>query len=307
MTIQRNGFMAGKSYGCRPMLSIGTGVGKSIKIDCLYNTVFVCTHTDMDFHLMTRRRRDHGFLSGKNDLGRTPGNPCYQCRENLTDRRLFCTKAASDTRLDHTNFRRRNVQRISYDPSDMKRDLSGRNHRQSLKMVHITVGTEGLHHGLLICLCVVNLIYCIRTFFQHGIHITHFFYIGGTEITLIISAGRDRHIPVILRVHQNGIILGCVDIQNRFLHTIFYLNAFQGFIYCLFCLTGYDGNRIPYKTHMLIYDITIPWTDLRRCLPGQSKSFVGNILIGQNTGNPLDLLCSLCLDLFHPGIGMRTS
>ena len=61
---------------------------------------------------------------------------------------------------------------------------------------------------------------------------------------------------------------------------------FRGFIYCLFCLTGYDGNRIPYKTHMLIYDITIPWTDLRRCLPGQSKSFVGNILIGQNTGNP---------------------
>ena len=256
---------------------------------------------------MTRRRRDHGFLSGKNDLGRTPGNPCYQCRENLTDRRLFCTKAPADTRLDHTNFGRRNVQRISYDPSDMERDLSGRNHRQSLKMVHITVGTEGLHHGLLICLCVVNLIYCIRTFFQHGIHITHFFYIGGTEITLIISAGRDRHIPVILRVHQNGIILGCVDIQNCFLHTIFYLNAFQGFIYCLFCLTGYDGNRIPYKTHMLIYDIAIPWTDLRRCLPGQGKSFVGNILIGQNTGNPLDLLCSICLDLFHPGIGMRTS
>ena len=256
---------------------------------------------------MTRRRRDHGFLSGKNDLGRTPGNPCYQCRENLTDRRLFCTKAPADTRLDHTNFGRRNVQRISYDPSDMERDLGGRNHRQSLKMVHITVGTEGLHHGLLICLCVVNLVYCIRTFFQHGIHITHFFYIGGTEITLIISAGRDRHIPVILRVHQNGIILGCVDIQNRFLHTIFYLNAFQGFIYCLFCLTSYDGNRIPYKTHMLIYDIAIPWTDLRRCLPGQGKSFVGNILIGQNTGNPLDLLCSICLDLFHPGIGMRTS
>ncbi len=52
----------------------------------------------------------------------------------------FCTKAPADTRLDHTNFGRRNVQRISYDPSDMKRDLGGRNHRQSLKMVHITVG-----------------------------------------------------------------------------------------------------------------------------------------------------------------------
>ena len=147
------------------MLSIGTGVGKSIKIDCLYNTVFICTHTDMDFHLMARRRRDHGFLSGKNDLGRTPGNPCYQCRENLTDRRLFCTKAPADTRLDHTNFGRRNVQRISYDPSDMERDLSGRNHRQSLEMIHIAVGTESLHHGLLVCLCVVNLVYCIRTFF----------------------------------------------------------------------------------------------------------------------------------------------
>ena len=86
------------------MLSIGTGVGKGIKIDGLYNTVFVRTHTDMDLHLMTRRRCDHGFLSGKNDLGRTSGNPGYQCRKNLTDRGLFCTKAPSDTRLDHTDF-----------------------------------------------------------------------------------------------------------------------------------------------------------------------------------------------------------
>lgn len=153
----------------------------------------------------------------------------------------------SDTRLDHTDFGRRNIQRISYDPSDMERDLCGRNHRQSLKMIHITVGTEGLHHGLLICLCVVNLVYCIRTFFQHGVHITHFFYIGGAEIPFIISAYRDRHIPVILRVHQDRIILGCVDIQNCFLHTIFYLNALQGFIYCFFCLISYDGNRIPTK------------------------------------------------------------
>lgn len=35
-----------------------------------------------------------------------------------------------------------------------------------------------------------------------------------------------------------------------------------------------DGKRIPHKTHMLIYDITIPGTDLRCCLSGQGKSFV---------------------------------
>ena len=157
--------MSGKSYGCRPMLSIGAGIGKGIKIDGLYDTVFVRTHTDMDFHLMTRGRRDHGFLSGKNDLGRSSGNPGHQCRKNLTDGRLFRSKSSADTRLDHTNFGRRNVQRISYDPSDVERDLGGRNHRQSLEMIHIAVGTEGLHHGLLVCLCVVNLVYCIRTFF----------------------------------------------------------------------------------------------------------------------------------------------
>ena len=128
------------------------------------DTILICTCTYRNLHLMARRRTDHGFISGKNHLGRTSGFPGNNRRINLTDRSLFRTKATANPRFDHTDFGSRNIQCSSHDSSHMERNLRGRQHDQSAKMIHVTGCTERFHHSLLICLCVISTLYRVFTF-----------------------------------------------------------------------------------------------------------------------------------------------
>ena len=207
------------------MLTVGTGVGQSMHIYGLDNTILICSHTDCDLHLMAWRRTDHGFVSGENDLGRTACLPGYNSRINITDGGLLCSKASSDSGLDHTHLRCRNIQCPAHDPAHMEGNLSRRKNCKSAKMIHVAGCAEGLHHSLLVCFCMIGLFYCIFTFRQHFIYISLFLNSQGTEVSFIVSSQRDFQFPVILRMNQNSIILCLVNIQNRSLYFIFYFNS----------------------------------------------------------------------------------
>ena len=117
--------MAGQTYGSRAMLTECSGIGQCVQINGLKNSIFIRTQTHMYFHLVTRGRSDLGFIAGVDQLGRFSCLPGYQRRVNLRNHRLLCTKSAADPRLEHTDLRLRDIQRVSYDTAHMERDLRG--------------------------------------------------------------------------------------------------------------------------------------------------------------------------------------
>ena len=164
MSVKCNRLMSAQTYSCRTVLSICTCIRQRMYIDRSDNTVLIRTCTYCDLHLMTRRRTDHGLISGEDHLGRTSCFPCYDRRINFTDRSLLCAETSADPWLDDTYFRSRDVQCSSHDSSYMERNLSGRQYDQSAEMIHITGCTECLHHGLLIGFCMIRAFYCVFTF-----------------------------------------------------------------------------------------------------------------------------------------------
>ena len=62
----------------------------------------------------------------------------------------------------------------------MKCHLGGRNNIEPSIDIHITIGTEGLHHCLLIGLRMVSLIYHIPALRKYLINIAVLFFSAGT-------------------------------------------------------------------------------------------------------------------------------
>ena len=101
-SVKRNRFVPGQSDCCRPMFPIGTCVRNGVQINSTDSSIFHSSKFHMHFHLMSRRRSCHAFLTGKNNLTRLLCHPGHICRIDLTDRCLFCSKTSSDTRLADT-------------------------------------------------------------------------------------------------------------------------------------------------------------------------------------------------------------
>ena len=215
LPVQRNRFVTGKSNCCRSVFPKRSCIGKRIDIYSLNNSVFISSKTDMNLHLMPRRGCNHRFFSCKNHLCRFSRFPCYQCRINFWDNRLFCPETASDPWLDHTNLRLWNIQCICKNPPYMERNLCGRKDIQSSIRIQICICSECFHHCLLVCLCMIHLINDILTVCQNRFYISLFTAVMCTEISLVVCPYRTQTLPVFFRMHQNRIVFGFMKIKYR--------------------------------------------------------------------------------------------
>ena len=101
MTIKSQCLMSGQTYCRRPVIPVGSCIGKHFYIQCLYNPLLVCPCLYPYLHFMSGRGTNQGLISGINDFGRASCDPGDQCRIYLAYCRLLCTKTASDPWLDH--------------------------------------------------------------------------------------------------------------------------------------------------------------------------------------------------------------
>ena len=83
-------------------------------------------------------------------------------------------------------------------------------------------GSEGFHHGLLICLCMINPVNDNIAGVQHLVHISVFADLVCTEVPFVIGSHRAQGFPVILRVHKDIIVKGFMEIQNRLKDFVFH-------------------------------------------------------------------------------------
>ena len=118
-------------------------------------------------------------------MSRSPGKP------------LIRTSALHRTRppirgLITRTLLSRNIKSMGKDTANMERHLSGGHHVQSAVRIQIRAGAERLHHGLLICLCVIHTVNHIVAGCENRFNIPILCHFMGTEISLVVRTHPGR-------------------------------------------------------------------------------------------------------------------
>ena len=106
------------------------------------------------------------------------------------------------------------MQGVCHIAAGVEHDLGRAEDVQPPVQIHPAAGAEGLHHGLLAGLGVVNTVDDNIALCQHSINVAVAARIVGTEVALVVGAHGSKAFPVILRVHKDRIILCGVEIQH---------------------------------------------------------------------------------------------
>ena len=108
------------------------------------------------------------------------------------------------------------MERIGDDPAAVEYDLGGAEHVQASIGVDRAVSAEGLHHSLLAGLGVIDMV-------DHNIALPQYFldislsrFVMGAQISLIVRPDRNKTLPVVLRMHQDPVVLRLPEIKERF-------------------------------------------------------------------------------------------
>ena len=142
---------------------------------------------------------------------------------------------------------------------------------------------------------------------QHCVDVSGAALIVGTQIALVVGSHRAQGLPVVLRVHQNRVVLGGVEVQHRFQHLIVHLDKLQRFVHALFVLTGHNGHHITHETDVAVDDQPVTGTCLREglaCL-GVAGRILRDILPGEDGFNARHLLGHGRVDRADHGVCMR--
>ena len=307
LAVQWDGLVTGKAHGRRAMLTVSTGIGKGVQINALHNAVLRGTQPHMDLHFVTRRGCDLAFHTTENDLGGLFGLPCHKSRIYLTDRRLLGTKSAADAGLCHAHHGFGNMQCVRNIAPCMEHDLRGAEHIQPPIGINGAVGTEGLHHGLLAGLGVVHMVNDYIAGRQYSIDIAGTTLIVGAEVAFVVGSHRAQTGPVVLRMHQNGVVLGSVIVQHCFQNLILHLDELESLIHALFVLTGHNGHHIAHKTHMAVNEQAVTRTGFRIGLASLrvARRILRHILPCKDCLDAGHLFCYSRIDRFDDGICVR--
>ena len=189
----------------------------------------------------------------------------------------------------------------------MEHDLGGAEHVQPPISVNGTIGAEGFHHGLLACLGVVNMVDHHIAPRQHCVDVSGAALIVGTQVALVVGPYRAQSLPVVLRVHQNRVVLGGVEVQHRLQYLVFHLDELEGLVHALFVLTGHNGHHITHETDVAVDDQSVTGACLREgltCL-GVAGRILRHIFPGEDGFNAGHLLGHSRVDRPDHGVCMR--
>ena len=286
------------------MLAVSAGIGQGVQIQRADFAILAGTQPDGDFHFMPGRTGNLGFLPGVDELAGAAGFPGDKGGIHLAHRRLLGTEAAADAGLLHPHHALGDAQGGGNDAAAVEHNLGGGNHMEPPVAVHLAVGAEGLHHGLVKGLGVIGMLQHNVAVRHYGVHIAAGGYLAGNQIPLVVAAHRAGGIPVLLGMHQGGVILGGAIVQHGGQQLIGYLNQLHGFQGCLLVLGGNDGNHIAHEANVAVDDQTVIGGRLGIGLTGNGKAMGGHILPGVNIHHARHLLGNGGVNLFHQGVGV---
>ena len=173
--------------------------------------------------------------------------------------------------------------------------------------VHLGVGAEGLHHGLVAGGGVVDVVDDIVAVGQHLVHVPVRAHLAGAQVALVVGSHRAERAPVVLGVHQNRAVQGLMGIQHRLQHLVLHFDELQGLVGSRLVLSGHNGHGVPHKADPLIQNQPVVGRGLGVGLPRHGKALLGHILIGVHRHHPGHLLGHVGVDLLNQGVGVGAS
>ena len=189
----------------------------------------------------------------------------------------------------------------------MEHDLRGAEHIQPPIGINGAVGAEGLHHGLLAGFGVVHMVDDHIAGCKHCVDIAVSAFVMGAEVAFVVGSHRAQTGPVVLRMHQNGVVLGSVIVQHCFQNLIFHLDELESLIHALFVLTGHNGHHIAHKAHMAVNEQAVTRTGFRIGLASLrvARRILRHILPCKDCLDAGHLFCYSRIDSFDDGICVR--
>ena len=286
------------------VLAVGAGVGEGVQVNAADAPVFVGAQPDAHLHLVPGGPGDLCFLAGVDQLGRPPGLQRDKGGVDLADGGLLGAEPAADAGLFHPDAAFGDAQRVGQNAPAVENDLGGGDHMQPAVAVHLGVGAEGLHHRLAEGAGVVGAVQHDVAVGQHGLHVAVAVHLAGHQVAAVVAAHRAGRVPVLLRVDQDGVVLGGAEIQHRLQHLVFDLDQLHGAQGCLLGLGGDDGHRVARKPHMPVQDQPVIGGRLRVGLPRDGKPLFGHVLPGVHRHDAGHLQSKRGVDLLHDGVGV---
>ena len=306
LAVQRDGLVAGKAHCCGAVLAVGTGVGQGVEVNPLHDAVLGGTQTDVHLHLVAGRRCGLALFAGEDQLTGLLGLPGNKGRIDGRDRRLLGTKAAADAGFDDADHGFGDVQGVCHIAAGVEHDLGRAEDVQPPVQVHPAAGAEGLHHGLLTGLGVVDTVDDNIALCQHGIDVAVAARIVGTEIALVVGTHGAQALPVVLRVDKDGVVLRSMEIQHRLQHLILHLDELHGFLDTLLILAHHNGHHVPHKADVAVNDQAVVGAGFGVGLAGLrvAAGVLVHILPGEDGLDAGHLFGHGRVDALHHGVGM---
>ena len=186
----------------------------------------------------------------------------------------------------------------------MEDDLGGGHHVEAAVGIHLRVGAEGLHHGLVAGLGVVHPVHHTGAAGQDLVHIAVGAGLAGAQVAVVVRPHRAQGAPAVLGVDEDGTVQGLVGVQDGLQHLIAHPDQLQSPVHRPLGLPGYDGHRVPHKAHPLVQDQPVVGGGLRVGLPRHGEPLLGHIPVGEDGRDAGDLHGGAGVDLLNEGVGV---
>ena len=303
--VQGDGLVPGETHRRPTMLAVRARVRQRRHVERADAPIVVRAKANLDFHLVTRRAAGLGLFSREHAHRGAARLQRDERGIHLAHRGLLRAETAADARLLHANAAFRDAQRMGQDAADVEHDLRGRDHMQAPVAIQLGVRAEGLHHGLVEGLRVVGALQDDVAVGEHRLHVT--VGVGGRthEVAPVVAPQIAQHMPVILGVHERGIVLSGAKIQHGVEHVVGHLDARKGCFGGLLALGRHDSHHIAHIAHMTIDNQAVVGACLRVGLSRVAEALPRHVFPGEHINHAGNLLRLRRVDILHDGVGMR--
>ena len=297
--------MPGETHRRPAMLAVCARVRQRRHLERTNAPIVVRAEANLDFHLVTRRAAGLGLFSREHAHRGAARLHRDECGIHFAHRGLLRTEAAADARLLHANAALRDAQRVGQDAADVENDLRGRDHMQAPVAIQLGVRAEGLHHGLVEGLRVIGALQNDIAVGKHRLDVAVGVSGRAHEVAFVVSAQVAEHMPVVLGMHERGIVLGGAEVQHGIKHIVGHLDARKGCLGRLLALGRHDSHHIAHIAHMTIDNQAVVGACLRVGLSRVAEALPRHVFPGEHINHAGNLLRLRRVDILHDGVGMR--
>ena len=130
---------------------------------------------------------------------------------------------------------------------------------------------------------------------------------GGDQVALVVRTQLAQGVPVVLRMHEDGIVLGGAEVQDWLEHLVAHLDAGERLVGGRLVFCGDDGDHVAHIAHMTVDDQAVVGAGLRIGLTGVGEAVLRDVFPGVDSHDAIELERLGGVDGLDYRVGMRAA